>query len=241
MELIYDFTNVNFRRGRRDSIKYITMHDTGNTTDTAKGNANYFRDVNRGASAHYFVDDNYVVQVVREGDTSWHCGDGYGKYGITNDNSIGIEMCRVNGRVTEKTKANAVALVKELMDKYNIDIDHVVRHYDASRKNCPQALSANNWAEWYALKNQISKATGSTSETPEISKEGDYMSKIYQNGSTIEPVYSDSDCTKRLGCLNPWEKCTCIYEWEGKAVVLYNVSGTDNEKVGFVKWTGGIR
>lgn len=38
-------------------VKYIVIHYTGNSKDTAKANANYFAGGSRGASAHYFVDN----------------------------------------------------------------------------------------------------------------------------------------------------------------------------------------
>ncbi len=78
-----------------DYIKWIIIHDTGNKNDTALGNANYFSEDGRKASAHYFVDDNFIVQVVEDKNIAWHVGDGHGKYGITNENSLGIEMCRL--------------------------------------------------------------------------------------------------------------------------------------------------
>ena len=136
--------------------QYLVIHDTGNTTDSDEANANYFCTGSRGASAHYFVDSDSITQVVKDDDCSWHCGDGYGKYGITNRNSIGIELCRVNNKVEYQTKLNAIELIKLLMSKYNIPFDRVVRHYDASRKCCPSSMSANNWAEWYEFKNMIS-------------------------------------------------------------------------------------
>ena len=41
-----------------------------------------------------FVDDSNIIQTVDyTKNYSWHCGDGEGKYGITNKNSIGIEIC----------------------------------------------------------------------------------------------------------------------------------------------------
>ena len=36
------------------------------------------------------------------------------------------------------------------MKKHNIDINHVIRHYDASKKNCP--AFSNNWEAWGAFK-----------------------------------------------------------------------------------------
>jgi N-acetylmuramoyl-L-alanine amidase len=135
--------------------EYIVIHDTGNATDSDEGNANFFCTGSRGASAHYFVDNDSITQVVDDNDCSWHCGDGHGAYGITNTNSIGIEMCRVNYKVTSITEDNTIELVKFLMAKYNVPIEKVVRHYDASRKNCPSSLSADNWARWWAFKEKL--------------------------------------------------------------------------------------
>ena len=131
---------------RTQSIKYIVIHSTGNSGDTAQNNHDYFASGNRGASADFFVDDNNVIQIIDSDNYySWHCGDGHGAYGISNSNSIGIEMCGTNnGNISEATINNTIELVKILQSKYNIDNDHVVRHYDASRKCCPSQFSNNN-------------------------------------------------------------------------------------------------
>ena len=76
-KLIQNFTKVNFTKGN-SGRKYIVIHYTGNKTDKAVSNGNYFKSENRGASAHYFVDDTSVVQVVSEGDTAWAVGRNYG-------------------------------------------------------------------------------------------------------------------------------------------------------------------
>ena len=142
-----------------NSIKYIVLHYTGNKGDTAKDNGTYFCSGNRGASAHYFVDDNEIIQVVEEYKAAWSVGDGKGKYNITNQNSISIEMCcNSDCKVSEKTEANALELVKSLMDKYNISINNVVRHYDASRKICPN-WSDDNWQRWSNFKSKLAGET----------------------------------------------------------------------------------
>ena len=41
------------------------------------------------------------------------------------------------------------------MKKYNIPVERVVRHYDASRKNCPSSFSANNWDRWNKFKAKL--------------------------------------------------------------------------------------
>ena len=149
MNIIENFTTVNYEPMSNKVNKFIVVHYTGNVTDTAKANANYFKSVNRGASAHYFVDDNDIYQVVRDKDAAWAVGKLYNKsvaklWGIcTNYNSISVELCSVGGEITEQTQNNAAELIKSLMRKYNIPIDNVVRHYDVCGKQCP------GWSGWY--------------------------------------------------------------------------------------------
>lgn len=140
----------NFYSGRGgNSIKYIVVHYTAGNGDTAMNNAQYFHN-NSGlqASAHYFVDEHSVVQSVRDTDGAWHCGgplesSHHPLYNICmNRNSLGVEMCsdKVNGKyvITAQTVDRTVELVRWLMDKYGIDVDHVVRHYDVTGKDCPE-------------------------------------------------------------------------------------------------------
>ena len=70
---------------------------------------------------------------------------------------------------------------------------------------------------------------------------GDEEMKIYQNGSTKEIVYADTDCTIEIGSLNPKEQCVCFGIFENRAMVRYKVNGTSNYKIGFCKWTGGVK
>ena len=137
----------NYYSGRGgNSIKYIVMHYTANDGDTDEGNAHYFQGAGRRASAHYFVDEDSVTQSVRDRDAAWHCGGAlesshHPLRGICmNRNSLGVEMCSdiVGGKytITPQTVDRAVELVKYLMAKYGIDVDHVVRHYDVTGKLC---------------------------------------------------------------------------------------------------------
>ena len=139
------------RSARTESIKYIVVHDTGNKASgaNAESHYNYFNGCNRNTSADIFVDD-HSAWYVNDYTTyyTWHCGDGNGKYGITNGNSVGIEMCINCDGVYETAMQNTVKVVRALMQELNIPIDRVVRHYDASRKNCPATMSGNHWERW---------------------------------------------------------------------------------------------
>lgn len=150
-------------------IKYLVYHYTGNKTDSAKGNANYFHTSNnRYAGAHYFVDDATVYQSIADLKIAYSVGGGrqsssggsmYGK--ITNTNSISIEMCSKNGMITAATISNAVSLGKKLMKKYNIPIKNVYRHWDVNGKSCPgwSGWTGNNASKWKSLKNKLESTT----------------------------------------------------------------------------------
>lgn len=144
------------------SIEYIVVHDTGNYGVKANVDShyNYFNGADRQASADLFVDDHKIGQFnpdLRQY-YCWHCGDGKGAYGITNRNSIGIETCVNSDGNYAVAVQNTLELVLYLMKEFNIPFDKVVRHYDASRKNCPGAMSANNWQKWTEFKNRLATA-----------------------------------------------------------------------------------
>ena len=147
----------NYRAGRTQPVRYIVMHYTANNGDTAKNNCDYYHRVGGlQASAHYFCDEHGAMQSVRECDTAWHCGArAYWHPECRNGNSIGIEMCsrkRADGSyyILPETVANAAALAREIMQRYGIDTDHVLRHYDVTGKRCPMPW-VDDPAQWTAF------------------------------------------------------------------------------------------
>ena len=157
MELIRRQMAYNFSL-RTQSVQYIVIHDTGNPAAGANADANfrYFNTGDRDSSADFFVDD---CQTIQANDYTkyytWHCGDGHGKYGITNGNSIGIEICINQDGCYERAVSGAVELTRTLMAGLGIDAAHVVRHYDASHKICPASMCKNDWATWKEFKARI--------------------------------------------------------------------------------------
>ena len=149
-------------------IKYLVYHYTGNDGDLSKNNASYFQTHVVEASVHYFVDDDTVYRSVPDLRVAWAVGSmkyanadltgGGTLYGIvTNTNSISIEMCDTirNGvyQASEATMANAAALGRELMAKYNIPLANVVRHFDVTGKHCPSYLI--NAQKWESFKQRL--------------------------------------------------------------------------------------
>ena len=149
----------NFSKRTEGKINYIVIHDTGNKGEGADANAhfNFFNGGDRQSSAHYFVDDKQILRIIKDEDRSWAVGDGRGKYGITNENSIGVEMCINPDGDFNKTYLHTLKLVKHLMKEYNIPLENVVRHYDASRKICPNIWEENNWKKWNKFKEDLKK------------------------------------------------------------------------------------
>ena len=152
---------IAYNRTKRTSpIKYIVIHDTGNKSKGADANSHYryFNGGNRNSSADFFVDDTKVLQVNDYTKyQTWHVGDGKGKYSITNSNSIGIEICVNADGDYFKAFVKAVELTKHLMKELNIPIENVVRHYDASRKNCPASMSSDGWLKWNEFKKSLTE------------------------------------------------------------------------------------
>ena len=151
----------NYRAGRTQPVRYIVMHYTANNGDTARNNCDYYHRVGGlQASAHYFCDEYGAMQSVREGDTAWHCGArAYWHPECRNANSIGIEMCsrkRADGSyyIKPETVANAAALAKDIMQRYGIDTDHVLRHYDVTGKRCPMPW-VDDPAQWTEFKEML--------------------------------------------------------------------------------------
>lgn len=145
-KLISDYNNQS-RYG--ESIEWLVIHYVG-AVSTAHDNAKYFAGGDRQASAHYFVDEDEIWQSVEESRGAWHCGgplqgpNGHSFFNLcTNRNSIGIEMCVIKkgGKYIIKTGTvdNTAWLVQRLMKKYGVPKSHVIRHFDVTGKECPDA------------------------------------------------------------------------------------------------------
>ena len=151
-----NFKQIAYNRTALDrKVEYIVIHDTGNQSagSTAEMHYRYFNGADRQASADFFVDNNQILQVNDYNKYyTWHCGDGKGAYGITNRNSVGIEMCINTDGNYMNMLDNTVDLVWSLMAKLNLPASRIVRHYDASRKICPGSMSAANWTKWENFK-----------------------------------------------------------------------------------------
>lgn len=151
------------RRSSKDIIA-IVFHDTGNTGKGAGAlnHQKYLTHATRSGSAHYYVDDNYIVQPIGDSYIAYSVGDKHSlknrtRSDLNNSNTISVELCINSDGNYKQAYTNSVELVKNLMVKFNIPINNVVRHFDVSGKMCPNTMSKDNWKDWYKFKEDVSK------------------------------------------------------------------------------------
>lgn len=121
---------------------YVVIHETDNWAKGANAHthATAMKNGNLAGTVHYYVDSQECYQTLEHQDGAWAVGDGHGKYGISNLNSINIEIC-VNPESNYYLAVDRAAeLAAMLLNQYGWDTSHLKRHYDASRKHCPRRI-----------------------------------------------------------------------------------------------------
>lgn len=158
--VVYNPISTHITCSKNRPIQYLVIHYTAgcsSKTGSVLNTRNVF--IKRQASADFVVDDTTMIQINPDLKNyyTWAVGDGKGAYGVTNKNSISIEMCSYLDKgtsacvpnhpgwhISEAVLANTAKLAKILMKMYNIPFNRVIRHYDASRKACPGICGWND-------------------------------------------------------------------------------------------------
>lgn len=160
------------------TVKYITAHNTGNWDVPAN---NYYRSLKRQneskpdagkSSYHFVVDDKEIYQIIDTNNKTWHAGDSTG-----NATSVGVEICMFKDKARHnKAKANAQALIVELLKGHKLGSDKVKKHQDWSGKYCPQTIldETNGWANFTK---EIKNLYNGASTSPTTWKNGSYEGK----------------------------------------------------------------
>lgn len=240
--------NDNFKayrncRERSEKIKYIVIHYTG-AEGTAADNIKYFNNGNRSASAHYFVDRSGEIREYCDPSKwyAWHCGGSlesshhpyYGK--CTNGNSIGIEICtHFNGKTwefTEKAVKAAEELAKELMKKFTVSKENIIRHYDVTGKACPRVPgwgAVGGSAEF----DEFRKALGAAEELPATVEKKYYrVRKSWEDAASQIGAYLILD--NAIAEANNSGPKYAVYDWDGKEIYRYSeASGSRNKEIRF--------
>lgn len=149
-----------------DSVKYIVIHYTAGTKDTAENEGNYFKNNKVKASAHFFIDrEGKIVKSVSLDRIAWSVGGkkysdcsktGGGKlYGIcTNSNSVSIELCAIADKDPSDAQIKATKRCIAYVMKYCPNVVgawQIVRHFDVNGKHCPaRMIDSKKWNEFKA-------------------------------------------------------------------------------------------
>ena len=134
-------------------VQYITVHDTANSA-TAKNEISYMISNNNQTSFHIAVDESEAIQGLPLNRNAWACGDGGS--GTGNRKSISVEICRptnANRSLYDQAEENAVYVLARLLYKYGLGIDRLKRHYDWSRKSCPNVIIREG--RWDSFKDRV--------------------------------------------------------------------------------------
>ena len=204
MEIKKLLTPYNHKEGTADRIKYIVIHYVG-ATGSAEANCKWYAGGDRNASAHYYVNfDGSIWQSVEDHNIAWHCGaKAYVHPECRNANSLGIEMCVRNKGSQADTSHDwyfedatvqaAIELTKELMAKYNVSADHVIRHYDVTGKICPNPYVYNTTSHtWMEFKNAL--GVGNTKKSGWMEENGGWRFYLGDTGNYVSNNwYKDKD------------------------------------------------
>ena len=216
----------------------ICIHNTYNDA-SAMSEVSYMLGRPEKVSFHAAVDNYRIVTGLPFERSCYAAGDG--RYGKGNAHKINIEICysKSGGEDFEEAEKLAAEYTAYLLKQHGWGIDKVKKHQDFANKYCPHRTLDLGWQRFLDMVS--SYLEDKPIENKNIESGSDEPVKRYKNGSTTENVYADTDCTKKIGSLNPREECDCFGIFNNRAMVRYQVNGSSNYKIGFCKWLGGVK
>lgn len=172
---------------KRTRTTKIAVHYVANPGSSALANRNYFE--NNRLTKNY-VSSNYIVglegEIIRcvPDDEIAYCTNQANAY------SISIECCHPDwtGKFNSKTYASLVALCAELLRKYGLTADDLIRHHDVTGKICPKCFVAkskggtddNQLTAWKKFKSDVAAALTGAQQPAETTKptEDSFLVKV---------------------------------------------------------------
>lgn len=135
------------------AVRGIVIHYVGNPGSTAQGNRDYFDSPTTEVSAHFVVGlDGEILQCLPLAEKSAASNQ-------RNIDTISIETCHPDetGQFNDATYAALVRLTAYLCERFSLDTDDVIRHYDVTGKLCPLYYVEHEEA-WEKLRADIGEA-----------------------------------------------------------------------------------
>lgn len=159
MDINREFISTENTYQGQNQPKYIVIHETDNFSSGAgaRRHAEAQAAGHLSISAHYYCGSDGVYQATEHADGTYSVGKKYGDAPIedvTNRNTINVEICVNPDGDYSKARANAIALVKYLVQTTGISVEGVIRHYDATGKHCPRNMM-DDPSLWEDFKAQI--------------------------------------------------------------------------------------
>ena len=167
-EITQDYIRTgNSRSGQRiNTVRFIVSHDTGNPGSTAYGNRNYFDRQQPSASAHTFIDDKYILEIIPLTEIAYHV-----RSNVTADNrlyganansaAIGVELCH-GGKINfDAAYDRYVWYHAYLCDRFNLDPkSDIVAHatLDPSRRTDPVGILRTHGISWSMFIDDVAEA-----------------------------------------------------------------------------------
>ncbi len=219
--------------------EFIIIHNTANDA-SAMSEISYMIGNNNKVSFHCAIDNYRIVQGVPFNRNTWNATDGGNGQG--NRKGISLEICysKSGGERFEEAERLTAEYTAYLLKQYGWGIDRVKKHADFyPAKSCPHRTISEGWQRFLNMVNSYLQDKPINNE--DIESGSDEPVRKYVNGSTSENVYADTNCTNKIGSLNPREICDCFGIFNNRAMVRYIVTGTSNYKMGFCKWLGGVK
>ncbi len=172
-----------------EKINGVVVHYVGNAGSSAVANRNYFegnKDRKIYASSHYIIGlEGEIIQCIPENEIAY-CSNN------RNIDTISIECChpKSDGKFNEKTLESLKELLKELIKRYNLSINDVIRHYDITGKMCPLYF-VNNEDEWKSFKSNLFEKENDLSVIDELYNINVISNKEYWNKGIEKVKYLD--------------------------------------------------
>ena len=156
-------TNRLARSGQKISkVRYLVAHETANNSANADAHYRYFQNITFSASAHTFIDDNKILEIIPLDEKAWHVQYDRDKrtlgLGAANDYAIGTELCRTGNfkEAYDRYVWYHAYLCKNfgLRPKY-----HITAHKfeDPGRRSDPQSWLEPNGVTWGQFINDVQK------------------------------------------------------------------------------------
>ena len=175
-------TNKLARGGKKlvsGTPRYFVAHETANNSADADAHYKYFQGIKFQASAHTFIDDKKILEIIPTNEKAWHVQYNQDKrtlgLGYANDYAVGTELCRTGSFADAYDRY--VWYHAYLCHKYGKQPKkHITAHKfeDPARRSDPQSWLEPNGVTWDEFINDVQAYyvawDGKASDTPKEEK-----------------------------------------------------------------------